>query len=89
MNAISSSVQYLCKISTYGLAYMFSPRCPLPLQEYYPKGKRWWFRPHEESGKFHEVPANPKANVAWAQYSYLLSREPGPHTPALLLLYVR
>lgn len=26
--------------------------------DYYPDGKRWWFRLHEKGGKFHEVPAH-------------------------------
>lgn len=29
--------------------------------DYYPDGKRWWFRLHEKGGKFHEVPAHHKA----------------------------
>jgi site-specific recombinase XerD len=33
------------------------------VQDYYPKGKRWWFRLHEKGGKFHEVPANHKAEA--------------------------
>jgi glutathione S-transferase len=31
------------------------------LEDYYPHGKRWWFRLHEKGGKFHEVPAHHKA----------------------------
>lgn len=26
--------------------------------DYYPLGKRWWFRLHEKGGKFHEMPAH-------------------------------
>ena len=33
------------------------------VQDYYPKGKRWWFRLHEKGRKFHEVPANHKAEA--------------------------
>lgn len=33
------------------------------VQDYYRKGKRWWFRLHEKGGKFHEVPANHKAEA--------------------------
>lgn len=29
--------------------------------DYYPDGKRWWFRLHEKGGKLHEVPAHHKA----------------------------
>jgi integrase/recombinase XerD len=28
------------------------------VDDYYPDGKRWWFRLHEKGGKFHEVPAH-------------------------------
>lgn len=31
------------------------------VEDYYPSGKRWWFRLHEKGGKFHEVPAHHKA----------------------------
>jgi hypothetical protein len=28
------------------------------VEDYYPKGKRWWFRLHEKGGKRHEMPAH-------------------------------
>jgi integrase/recombinase XerD len=31
------------------------------VEDYYPNGKRWWFRLHEKGGKFHEVSAHHKA----------------------------
>jgi integrase/recombinase XerD len=31
------------------------------VEDYYPNGKRWWFRLHEKGGKYHEVPAHHKA----------------------------
>ena len=31
------------------------------VDDYYPNGKRWWFRLHEKGGKFHEIPAHHKA----------------------------
>ena len=31
------------------------------MEDYYPDGKRWWFRLHEKGGKRHEVPAHHKA----------------------------
>ncbi len=31
--------------------------------DYYPDGKRWWFRLHEKGGKFHEVPAHHAAEA--------------------------
>jgi integrase/recombinase XerD len=38
------------------------------VQDYYPKGKRWWFRLHEKGGKFHEVPANHQAEAYMDAY---------------------
>jgi site-specific recombinase XerD len=31
------------------------------VKDYYPQGKRWWFRLHEKGGKRHDVPAHHKA----------------------------
>ncbi|MCC6457928.1 MAG: tyrosine-type recombinase/integrase [Caldilineaceae bacterium] len=31
------------------------------VEDYFPKGKRFWFRLHEKGGKYHEVPAHHKA----------------------------
>jgi hypothetical protein len=31
------------------------------VKNYYPQGKRWWFRLHEKGGKRHDVPAHHKA----------------------------
>jgi len=31
------------------------------VENYFAKGKRWWFRLHEKGGKYHEVPAHHKA----------------------------
>ena len=31
------------------------------VQDYFPKGKRWWFRLHEKGGRYHEVPVHHKA----------------------------
>jgi hypothetical protein len=28
------------------------------VEDYYPKGKRWWVRLHEQGGKRHEMPAH-------------------------------
>ena len=28
------------------------------VEDYYPEGKRWWFRLHEKGGKMHQVPAH-------------------------------
>ncbi|MFO0927860.1 MAG: site-specific integrase [Gemmataceae bacterium] len=31
------------------------------VEDYYPQGKRWWFRLHEKGGKRHEMPAHHRA----------------------------
>lgn len=31
------------------------------VEDYFQKGKRWWFRLHEKGGNYHEVPAQHKA----------------------------
>lgn len=33
------------------------------VEDYYPSGKRWWFRLHEKGGKRHEVPAHRNAEA--------------------------
>ena len=33
------------------------------VEDYFPKGKRFWFRLHEKGGKYHEVPAHHKAEA--------------------------
>ncbi len=38
------------------------------VEDYYPNGKRWWFRLHEKGGKFHEVPAHHKAEAYMDAY---------------------
>jgi integrase len=30
----------------------------MQVKDYFPKGKRYWFRLHEKGGKYHEVPAH-------------------------------
>lgn len=35
----------------------------MEVQDYYPDGKRWWFRLHEKGGKRHEVPAHHNAEA--------------------------
>jgi hypothetical protein len=37
-------------------------------EDYYPHGKRWWFRLHEKGGKFHEVLAHHKAEGFMGAY---------------------
>lgn len=42
----------------------------LRMEDYFPQGKRWWFRFHEKGGRVHEVPAHHKAEAlvdAWIE----------------------
>lgn len=52
----------------------------MDVQDYFPRGKRYWFRLHEKGGKLHEVPAHHKAE----EYldAYIISAGlAGPKTP--------
>ena len=42
------------------------------VEDYYPKGKRWWVRLHEKGGKRHEMPAHHN----WRPISTPISRRP-------------
>ncbi len=42
------------------------------VEDYYPKGKRWWVRLHEKGGKRHEMPAHHNLEA----YSMPTSRPP-------------
>jgi integrase len=33
----------------------------MDVEDYFPQGKRWWFRLHEKGGKLHDMPAHHKA----------------------------
>ena len=38
------------------------------IEDYYPEGKRWWFRLHEKGGKLHHVPAHHTAEECLDAY---------------------
>ena len=40
----------------------------MKVEDYYPDGKRWWFRLHEKGGKRHEVPAHHNAETYMDAY---------------------
>jgi len=40
----------------------------MKVRDYYPSGKRYWFRLHEKGGKFHEVPAHHTAENYLDEY---------------------
>jgi integrase/recombinase XerD len=61
LNAIDTSTitglrdRALIGVMVYSFARV-SAVIGLRIEDYYPNGKRWWFRLHEKGGKFHEVP---------------------------------
>ena len=51
------------------------------VEDYYPDGKRWWFRLHEKGGKRHEVPAHHTAEEyvdAWMTIAGIKSENRSP-----------
>jgi len=51
------------------------------VEDYFSKGKRWWFRLHEKGGKYHEVPAHHKAEEyvdAYLQAAGIAADKKGP-----------
>lgn len=51
------------------------------VEDYFQKGKRWWFRLHEKGGKYHEVPAHHKAEEYLDAYLALASIAEAKKTP--------
>jgi site-specific recombinase XerD len=47
----------LISVMTFGFARI-SAAVAMRVEDYYPKGKRWWVRLHEKGGKRHEMPAH-------------------------------
>jgi hypothetical protein len=37
------------------------------VEDYFPKGKRWWVRLHEKGGKRHEMPAELTLRRSWGR----------------------
>jgi integrase len=50
----------LIAVMVYGFARVGAV-IAMNVEDYYPQGKRWWFRLHEKGGKNHELPAHHKA----------------------------
>jgi integrase len=51
------------------------------VEDYFAKGKRWWFRLHEKGGKYHEVPAHHTAEEymdAYLQAAGIATHKKGP-----------
>ena len=47
----------LISVMTFGFARI-GAAVAMRVEDYYPKGKRWWVRLHEKGGKRHEMPAH-------------------------------
>lgn len=52
----------LIGVMVYSFARV-SATTSMRVDDYYPEGKRWWFRLHEKGGKRHEVPAHHNAEA--------------------------
>lgn len=50
----------LIAVMVYGFARVGAV-VGMAVEDYYPQGKRWWFRFHEKGGKLHELPTHHKA----------------------------
>lgn len=51
----------LLGVMVYSFARV-SAATSMKVEDFYPEGKRWWFRLHEKGGKRHEVPAHHNAD---------------------------
>ncbi len=49
----------LIAVMVYGFARVGAV-VGMAVEDYYPQGKRWWFRLHEKGGELHELPAHHK-----------------------------
>ena len=61
----------LISVMTFGFARI-GAAVAMRVEDYYPKGKRWWVRLHEKGGKRHEMPAhhNLEALPTWNSGGY-------------------
>jgi site-specific recombinase XerD len=57
----------LIAVMTYALARIGAV-VAMRVEDYYPEGKRWWVRLHEEGGKRHEMPAHHKLEAFIDEY---------------------
>lgn len=53
----------------------------MDVTDYFPRGKRYWFRLHEKGGKLHEVPAHHNAEEYLDEYLIAAGLGGGPKTP--------
>jgi hypothetical protein len=52
------------------------------VEDYYPKGKRWWVRLHEKGGKRHEMPAHHNLEAYLDSYIEAAGIRDGGKTPS-------
>jgi integrase len=55
------------------------------VEDYYPKGKRWWVRLHEKGGKRHEMPAHHNLEAYLDAYIEAAGIRDGGKTPSSAL----
>ncbi len=63
--------------------------CAMNVGDYYPDGKRWWFRLHEKGGKRHQVPAHHNAEAYLDAYLSATGIAGGRKTPLFRTLDAR
>jgi hypothetical protein len=51
------------------------------VEDYYPKGKRWWVRLHEKGGKRHEIGASQSTPISRRRTSATAARAPSSAPP--------
>lgn len=59
-DVVSLRDRALIAVCLYSFARIEAALC-MDVEDYYPQGKRWWFRLREKGGKHHEMPAHHKA----------------------------
>jgi site-specific recombinase XerD len=59
-DAVSRRDRALIAVCLYSFARI-EAALGMDVEDYYPQGKRWWFRLREKGGKHHEMPAHHKA----------------------------
>lgn len=59
-NVVGLRDRALIAVMVYGFARVGAV-VGMNVEDYFPQGKRWWFRLHEKGGKLHELPAHHKA----------------------------
>jgi integrase len=66
-NIIGLRDRALIGVMVYSFARV-SAAVSMRVEDYYPAGKRWWFRLHEKGGKRHDVPAHHTAEAYVDEY---------------------